>query len=98
MTDGIAGAAARQRTRFVVGYLAVLLGLLVVLGSFGVLSPGTFFVAAFVGYLLAVELTSTNYLWPDWRDKLRWPALAGYAVVGYLVVSFLVSAVRSGLS
>jgi len=90
-----AGTAAGHRRRFVGGYLAVLLSLLVALSAFGMLTPDSFFIGAFVCYLLLVEFTASNYLVPDWRRPLRWLALFGYLVFGVLVVRYLLDVIQA---
>lgn len=97
--SGVAvGTGAGHRRRFVGHYVVLSLGVLVLLQSFGMLSPRAFFVGAFVGYLLQVEITASSYLHPKWRDLLNWPARVGYLVFGIMAVRYLVSVVQSGLS
>ena len=92
-----AGTAVRRRKRFVGTYVVLALAILVVLELFGAPTPETFFVGAFVGYLLLVELTASSYLRPRWREPLRWPALLGYVVVGLLAVRYLLDVVRTAM-
>lgn len=92
-----AGTAVKRRKRFAGTYVVLALTLLVALDLFGVPTPETFFVGAFIGYLLLVELTASSYLRPRWREPLRWVALFGYVVVGLLVVRYLLDVARTAM-
>lgn len=98
MTRAIQGMAGQHRQRWAGRYLALLLVLLVSLAWFGPLAPDVFFFAAFVSYLVVVELTASTVLRPAWRRPLRWPARVGYLVFIILGVRFFLLQVQSGLA
>jgi hypothetical protein len=97
VSDAPVEGGVGHRHRFVGRYVLLLLALLVVLSSFGMLSPETFFIGAFIGYLLLVEITTSSYLHPRWREPLRWPARVGYVIFGLLALRYFVTIARTGM-
>jgi hypothetical protein len=44
-----------------------------------------------------VEITTSSYLHPRWREPLRWPARVGYVIFGLLALRYFVTIARTGM-
>lgn len=89
--------AILKRQRFVLVLAIWMLGTLVVLAATSALSLDLFFVCSLLGLLVVFEFGSSVTLTPQWRTRLRWVILVGFAGFGYIVVRRVLAVLPSGL-
>lgn len=90
----VSGTTTTRRRLFIAGWIIWMVGAVIGLDIVGILSPQVFFITVFLGYLLLVELTTSNYLADPWRGWLTWPERLGYAVFLIFVARYVYGVVR----
>jgi hypothetical protein len=75
-----------RRQRFVHGVVGWLLATACALVLLDALSLELFFVVAFIGVLVLIELVTPVSVTPRWQRRLRWLVVLGLLVFGYIVV------------
>jgi len=85
-----------RRLRFVAIQTAWMYSAMFSLALLGALTFEFFFIASFIGLLIAIELTAPYAVRPHWRARLRWFVVLGFAGFGYIVVRRILSYLPSG--
>lgn len=70
---------------------------LVLLALLDALTLELFFVLAFLGFLVIIELTAPFAVAPEWRRRLRLLILVGLVGFGYVVVTQVLAGIPEGL-
>lgn len=89
--------ATRRRQQFVHGQIALMIGVVLVLSVFGMLTLETFFIVSLAGFLALVQLTSPFAVTPHWRTRLKWFIVLGLLAFGYIMFKRVVEYLPSGV-
>lgn len=89
--------ATHRRLQFVRAQVAVMMGAVLVLAPMGWLTIETFFVIAYLGFLVIIELTPPFTANPPWRRRLLWLVLGGLGVFGYIVITRILEILPPGV-
>ena len=77
--------ATTRRQRFVNGQIAVMLASVLGLSLIESFSLGLFVLVSLVGFLFLTVATAPVNVTPQWRSRLKWPIVLGFAIFAYLL-------------